>query len=509
MAKEKTLNFIYQDQLSFSLPIFSELFSKKGVYVFIESRREMTYVKHHKQKLVLWLSCMRTFAKECLEKGLKVLYYDLHHPYASSSLAEALKAIKNEQQVQEIVCVHPSEYRQKQELSSLSVSFLEDNRFFCSTEEFKKWAQNKKQIIMEFFYREMRKKTNYLMDQGIPEGGAWNYDSSNRKPLKGGETFTGPKRFKINPETQKCIEEVNAHFPEHFGSTDAFFYATTREQAKEALEHFVLFSLAQFGDYQDAMKTSEPFLYHSLLSQYINIGLLTAQEVCDRIVEAYHSQQAPLNAVEGYLRQILGWREFVRGIYWLKMPHYQDLNYLEAQNPLPSFYWTGETKMNCLKHCVQQTLKYGQSHHIQRLMITGNFALLIGAHPKEVCDWYLIVYLDAYDWVELPNTLGMALFADHSLMGTKPYSASGNYINKMSNFCSSCHYKVKEKTGPKACPFNYLYWDFLIRNQEKLRDNKRLSFAYSTLDRKSEDEKKKIRLSAKQFLYEVLDNGSS
>jgi deoxyribodipyrimidine photolyase-related protein len=337
---------------------------------------------------------------------------------------------------------------------------------------------------MELFYRVMRERTGILMrSDGKPEGERWNFDAENRKPLPRNARLPKPARFTPDPVTREVLDLVAERFGHHFGALEPFRFAVTREQALEALGHFVETALPWFGDYQDAMKQGEDWLFHSALSQYLNCGLLDPREVCDAALEAWRQGRVPLNSVEGFIRQILGWREYVRGIYWLKMPGYARLNALDAKRPLPWFYWTGETDLNCLRQTLSQTRREALSHHIQRLMVTGNFALLIGVLPEEICAWYLAVYADAYEWVELPNTLGMVMHADGGYLGSKPYAASGNYINKMSDFCRHCRYDVTRKDGPDACPLNYLYWNFLIENRRKLARNPRLSQAYRTLDR--------------------------
>ncbi|MEM9989263.1 MAG: cryptochrome/photolyase family protein, partial [Pseudomonadota bacterium] len=289
-------------------------------------------------------------------------------------------------------------------------------------------------------------------------------------------------------------------FNDHFGSLENFQYAVTRDDALRALDDFIDVALPAFGDYQDAMATGEDFLHHSLVSAYLNAGLLTPLEICEAAVEAYHDDHAPLNAVEGFVRQIIGWREFIRGLYWLEMPSYKETNALKADRALPDFYWTGETDMHCLSEVVRATRDYAYAHHIQRLMVTGNFALLAGILPEAVNEWYLIVYADAYEWVQLPNTHGMALWADGGVVGTKPYAASGSYIQRMSNYCSSCDYSPSKKLGEGACPFNYLYWDFILRHEKKFRQNHRMGMVMRNLDRKEEAEKKEIKKQAKDFL---------
>ena len=350
----------------------------------------------------------------------------------------------------------------------------------------------------------MRRKTALLMDGDTPEGGQWNYDKENRKPAKADLFMPKPKRFNPDDITCEVIEMVETEYPERYGDTDDFFFAVTRKDALECLDYFIKEALPRFGDYQDAMLTDEPFLYHSLLSLYLNAGLLGPLEICRAVEEAYHKGDAPINAAEGYIRQIIGWREYVRGIYWHFMPEYLERNALNATRALPDFYWTGETDMHCLAEATGQTKKHAYAHHIQRLMITGNFAMLIGVDPKYVHEWYLAVYIDAFEWVELPNTLGMSQFGDGGLLGSKPYASSGSYINRMSNYCKTCKYDVKERTGPKACPFNSLYWHFIDRNEKMLKGNNRMSMIYRNLEKMDEDVKSEILDTAETFLDELV-----
>jgi deoxyribodipyrimidine photolyase-related protein len=341
------------------------------------------------------------------------------------------------------------------------------------------------------------------MNGNQPEGGQWNYDIENRKsPIY---DLNIPKTYQSRPNDITCevIDLVDKYFPNHFGDLDPFYFAVTREHAKEALDQFIKERLISFGDYQDAMIQGEPWMFHSHLSFYLNCGLLTPLECVTAAEYAYHQNQAPINAVEGFIRQIIGWREYIRGIYWLKMPGYKEENFFNATRNLPDFYWHGNSKMNCLNQCIQETKKNAYAHHIQRLMVLGNFALLAGIDPKQVNEWFLIVYADAYEWVELPNVSGMILFADGGYLASKPYAAGGNYINKMSNYCKNCHYKVTKKNGKDACPFNYLYWDFLARNRIKLELNPRIAMMYKTYDKMNEAKKSEIALDSKLFLDEL------
>jgi deoxyribodipyrimidine photolyase-related protein len=346
----------------------------------------------------------------------------------------------------------------------------------------------------------MRKKYSILMDGDKPIGGQWNFDKENRKPP--GDGLSPPKSYSNEPDeiTTEVKAFVKTNFSGHFGDIDPFDFAVTRTQALNALKLFIIKRLPKFGDYQDAMLEGEPWMYHSHISFYLNCGLLLPLECIKLAEQAYRTGKAPLNAVEGFIRQILGWREYVRGIYWVEMPSYENRNFLNAKRNLPDFYWTGNTELNCLAQCISETKKNAYAHHIQRLMILGNFALIAGLDPVQVNEWFLIVYADAYEWAELPNVSGMSLFADGGFLASKPYAAGGNYIKKMSNYCKNCNYSVAKKFGEKACPFNYLYWDFLNRNREKLKSNHRVSMMYKTYDRMSSEKKQAIADDSSRFL---------
>jgi deoxyribodipyrimidine photolyase-related protein len=366
-------------------------------------------------------------------------------------------------------------------LTRIPVEVRADHRFFASRARFAAWARGRRSWRMEHFYREMRRENAILMEAEQPAGGEWNYDPANRKRLPAQSVPPVRLRFPPDAMTREVMALVECRFADHFGELEEFGWPVTRADALLALDHFITHALPGFGDYQDAMKAGAPFLFHSLLSPALNLGLLSPREACQAAEAAWRMGTAPLNAVEGFVRQILGWREYVRGVYWTLMPDYADRNALDAKRTLPAFYWTGETAMRCLREAIGSTARYAYSHHIQRLMVTGNFALLAGIAPREIERWYLAVYADAFEWVEMPNTLGMAVFADGGQMASKPYAASGAYIDRMSNFCSSCVYDVKQKIGPNACPFNYLYWAFLIRQKHRLSGNPRLSMPYRAL----------------------------
>ncbi len=505
-----TLLPVFGDQLSLNLPSLQVDRPEQCCVLMAEVMGEANYVSHHRRKLVFVFASMRHFAEELRSRGWQVRYVELTHPENSGSLDNEIERAVNELNIKQVAITRPGEWRLDSAISktaqdlernnSVIVKIHEDSRFLCTNAEFVRWAGTRKQLRMEYFYRDMRRKTGLLMDDNKPIGGKWNYDAENRKPPGKDLTFHSPKRFRPTAITRAVIDMVETLFPDNFGSTENFWFATSRKQATAALVRWIEHSLPLFGDYQDAMLQDEPFMFHSVIAQYINIGWLDPMDVCQRVEAEYNKGSVPLNAAEGFIRQIIGWREYVRGIYWLKMPDYIQNNFFNATRALPEFYWTAETNMNCLRQCIKQTHDEAYAHHIQRLMVTGNFAMLIGVLPKEVHEWYLAVYADAYEWVELPNTLGMSQFADGGLLGSKPYAAGGNYINKMSNYCKHCHYKVSKKEGDDACPFNYLYWHFLASNRGKLADNHRLIQIYRTYDRMSDEKRQTINKDSEKFL---------
>ncbi|MDX2265373.1 MAG: cryptochrome/photolyase family protein [Hyphomicrobiales bacterium] len=504
-----SLILVLGDQLSLNLSSLRSADKARDVVLMAEVWEEATYVRHHKKKIALLFAAMRHFAAELEASGWRVDYVRLDNGENSGSFTgEVARALKRHA-AEGVKVTEPGEWRVFEamhgwaEAFDVPVHILPDDRFVCSREEFSAWAEGRKQLRMEFFYREMRKKTGLLMDGGKPAGGEWNYDAENRKPPKAGMVMPRPPRFEPDAVTREVLDLVGARFGNHFGDLEPFWFGVTRAQAEEAFAHFLTHALPRFGDYQDAMLQREKFLYHAVVSPYLNCGLLDPLDMCRRAEAEHRVGRAPLNAVEGFIRQIIGWREYVRGVYWLKMPEYATRNFLGADRRLPDFYWTGETEMNCMAHAVRQTREEAYAHHIQRLMVTGNFALIAGLNPAEVCEWYLVVYADAYEWVELPNTLGMSLFGDGGVLGSKPYAAGGAYINRMSDYCGSCHYDVKERTGARACPFNYLYWDFLDRNAAKLRGNQRLGPIYRSLDAMDEGRRAAIRDSARAFLDQL------
>ncbi len=502
----KTLRFVLGDQLTRNLSSLRDIDAAQDVVLIVEVMGEATYVRHHKQKIAFLFSAMRHFAQGLRDEGIAVDYVTLDESSNTQSFGGELERAVARHQPDHVVITEPGEWRvwemmlDWRETLGAPLEIRGDDRFICSREAFSRWAEHRKGMRMEFFYREMRRATGYLMRGDEPEGGRWNFDPDNRKALPA--TVLPPQRLPFEPDsiTQDVMALVGSRFADHFGDLDSFCWAVTRADALTALAAFVDDCLPRFGDYQDAMKAGEDFLFHAVISPYINCSLLTARECCEAALFAYDQGHTPLNAVEGFIRQIIGWREYVRGVYWLKMPDYASGNALGAARDLPWFYWSGETELNCLKHCIGATQRHAYAHHIQRLMVTGNFALLIGVEPRQIEEWYLVVYADAYDWVELPNVHGMVMFADGGLLASKPYAASGAYIDRMSDYCAGCRYDPKLKSGKNACPFNYLYWNFLIENQAVLAGNQRLAMPYRNLTRFSAARRAEIERDASMFL---------
>ena len=503
------LRFLLGDQLTRSVSALRDLDKKRDTVLMVEVADETTYVPHHPQKIVFILSAMRHFAETLKKDGINVDYVKLDDPKNTGSFTGELQRALKRHKSDSVVMTEPGEWRVLQmmqdwrETLPVPLTIREDDRFIASLDEFSAWAQGRKQLRMEYFYRDMRKKTGFLMEGDDPFGGAWNFDAENRKALPKNHTSPKRKRFAPDPITQDVIALVKKRFDSHYGTVEPFGWAVTRTDALKALDDFIKQGMESFGDYQDAMQAGAPFLYHSLISPYLNVGLLTAEEVCARVDRLARDEKIPLNAAEGFIRQIIGWREYVRGLYWLKMPDYAAANALGAKRALPAFFWTGKTTMNCLHQCIGDTLENAYAHHIQRLMVIGNFSLLAGLDPKDVQDWFLAVYADAFEWVELPNVSGMALFADGGVMASKPYAASGAYIDRMSDYCQGCTYSPKERTGSKACPFNYLYWDFLARNANQLSRNPRMGMPYKNLRAMDEKRRQEIARDAAAFLKTI------
>lgn len=506
------LVLILGDQLNLDNPALDDFDPAQDRVLMVEVSAEATHVWSHKARIALFLSAMRHFAQTLQSLDYPLIYLKLG-THSFTSLKEAWLHYAQALQPQKIILCEPGEYRLEQDLLAVAqqtgivAAVRDDTHFICSRADFKRWAGANKTLRLEFFYRVMRKKFNILMQGGEPEGGSWNYDAENRKSFgkSGPQQFPEVPALSVDALTHEVFADVEHYFADHPGSLAHFIWPVTRQQALDFLADFTRHKLAGFGDYQDAMwqfqgKDSNPFLWHSLLSSSLNLKLLNPREVISAALEAYHKQQLPLASVEGFIRQILGWREFIRGVYWLDMPAMSQANHFNHQRALPIWYWTAETHMNCQRQTVEQTMRYGYAHHIQRLMVTGMFAVLAELHPRQVEAWYLAVYVDAVEWVELPNVTGMALFANGGRFTSKPYVASGAYIKRMSNYCSGCRYKPDIKTGADACPVTNLYWNFIFKHQQAFSANPRTALMAKNAERYTAEERAAIMQTAEKIL---------
>lgn len=502
------LVLVLGDQLSEGLSALKAADRGRDIVVMAEVTEETGYVPHHPKKIVLVLAAMRKFADRLRAQGWDVAYTRLDEAENSGSVTGELLRRAAAFGAAEVLATRPGEWRLTQALDGLplAVTLLPDDRFLCSAEDFGAWAKGRKVLRMEHFYRGMRRRTGYLMEGDQPAGGRWNHDHDNRKPAKADLLRAPPLRHEPDAVTRAVIDLVQERFGHHFGAVTPFWFATDRAGALESLEHFVSHHLHDFGTYQDAMLAGDGFLHHALISPYLNLGLLSPAEVCDRIEAAWRAGRAPINAAEGFIRQVLGWREYVRGIYDLSGPGYAGQNALGHTRTLPALYWGAPTRMACLRKVVSQTRDHAYAHHIQRLMVTGNFALLAGVDPGQVHEWYLAVYADAFEWVEAPNTIGMSQFADGGVLGSKPYVSSGAYIARMSDYCQGCAYDVCAKTGADACPFNLLYWHFLDRHRARFAGNPRMAVMYRNWDRMVAGHQEKVLGEAGAILAQ-LDAG--
>ena len=503
---KKTLRLILGDQLNHSHSWYQSVDSDV-LYVLMEIRSETDYAKHHIQKVVAFFQAMRLFAETLSYEGHAVHYISLDNPENKQSFTENIKQLCAKHAITRVEYQLPDEYRVDQELGMLSdiiklpVNVVDTEHFNTTRTEFSEFFAGKKQFLLESFYRHMRKKHDVLMLTGKPEGDKWNFDSENRKKIPANHSVITPLLF--HRDVSNLVEMIHKHGVQTIGEVDVkqFLWPVTRNESLELLHFFVAYCLPLFGTFQDAMTPDAWSVYHSRLSFALNVKLISPKEVIEKVIQAYRENKAvALNQVEGFVRQILGWREYMRGMYWMQMPDYASLNYFGHENKLPNWYWTGETKMKCLSHSIQQSLQFSYAHHIQRLMVTGNFALLAGIHPDEVDQWYLGMYIDAIEWVEITNTRGMSQFADGGIVGTKPYVSSANYIDKMGTYCTKCHYNSKEKVGEKACPFNSLYWNFYAKNENLLRSNPRIGMAYVTLDKMQPEAKAALLQQAEKYL---------
>ena len=495
-TSDPKLILVLADQLGMNNPALRE--ARPGVdrVLLAEVAEEASYVRHNRHKVVLLFSAMRHFAETLREQGFDVIYYRLGDdvPSLEAAVARATAACS----IKHLLVCAPGEFRLWQAMSGwstalgIAVDVLDDSRFLSSLAGFNQWADGRKQLRMEYFYRDMRKRYGILLENGEPVGGKWNYDADNRVGWR--SQLPIPERPDITPDaiTKQVIAEVIDAFPDNPGDLKQFRLAVTHADAEQQFEWFCQHALAHFGTYQDALVEESPWVFHSLISMYLNCGLLEPLAVCQRVEQAFRLGECSLSAAEGFIRQVLGWREYVRGIYWRFMPEYAEHNTFEAARPLPDFFWTARTDMRCLGKALEQSLDLGYAHHIQRLMVIGNFALLAGLDVKAVCDWYLAVYVDAYEWVELPNTAGMALHADFGLMASKPYAASGKYIQKQGNHCKQCRYNPAKTTGEDACPYNSLYWHFIDRHSEYLEKNARMGLILANWRKRAPSEKEAI-----------------
>jgi deoxyribodipyrimidine photolyase-related protein len=501
------LVLVLGDQLDLDAAAFDGFDARHDVVWMAEVAEESTHVWSSKPRTVMFLTAMRHFARALSAAGRPLHHTRLDNPASHGSLQAQLHADIEHLRPTGLVMTAPGDWRVLQAIKNvaqahgLPLEIREDRHFYCTVREFAAHARGRKALRMEYFYREMRKRHGVLMQSGQgavadqPEGGQWNFDEDNREAFGASGPGTVPPRAVFEPDaiTREVIALVEARFASHPGQLNSFAWPVTRQQALAALQRFIAERLPMFGRYQDAMWPGEPWLYHAHLAAALNLKLLHAREVVDAAVAAYRAGAAPLPSVEGFVRQILGWREYVRGIYWMRMPGYAELNTLDAHEDLPAWYWTGDTDMGCLRDAIGQTLQHGYAHHIQRLMVTGLFALMLGVQPQQVHAWYLAVYVDAVEWVELPNTLGMSQYADGGLMASKPYVATGKYIQRMSPHCKSCRYDPAQRAGEKACPFTTLYWDFLMRHEVTLTGNPRMSLQVKNLARLSDAQKQAIR----------------
>lgn len=505
----KTIRLIFGDQLNGKHSWYN-IQDENVVYVLFEMRQETDYVVHHIQKIVGFFAAMRSFAQELSAKGHRVIYYSLEHPNNTQTLEGNLNYIIHQERAECVQYQLPDEYRlslQIEEIaagSKIPFQSFDTEHFYTTREELALFFEGKKQFLMESFYRYMRKKHQLLMQGNQPEGGLWNYDKDNRKKWDG--KVNVPLTASISHDVTHLIEMIKKTSIKTFGNINAsnFDYPINRKEAIEQLRFFCENLLQHFGTYEDAMHTHIVFMFHSRLSFALNIKLISPKEVVTTVLRYYeqHKETISLNQVEGFVRQIIGWREYMRGMYWMLMPEYTSKNELNALSPLPNFMWTAKTNMNCLKHAVSNSLDNAYAHHIQRLMVIGNFMLLTNRHPDEVDQWYLGVYIDAIEWVQLPNTRGMSQYADGGLIATKPYISAAGYINKMSNYCEGCVYNSKTRTDEDSCPFNALYWNFLNLHREKLSNNHRMAIMYNQLNKMNKEELEKTIVRAQK----IIDN---
>jgi len=501
----RNLVLVLGDQLDRHSDAFRGFDADQDAVWMAEVEAEAVQVWSHKLRIAGFFSAMRHFRDELHEHGIQVLYHELSHCRSDDRGADFATVLREAVRVhrpKRLIVLQPGDYRvlvslrqQAQELG-IDLEIRDDSHFYCGLDEFREWADGRTRLVLEDFYRHLRRRHRILIgDDDQPTGGAWNFDRANRERFggRGPGDLKPPRSFRPDELTRSVIDLVEIRFDGHPGSTESFDLPVTRRQAQTLLRDFVQHRLPGFGKWQDAIWAGQPFLYHSRLSFALNLHLLSPHECVAAAVEAYETGAAPINSVEGFVRQILGWREFVRGIYWREMPAYLERNALNCGDvDVPSFYWDGETDMACVRDAMQSVLRHGYAHHIQRLMVLGLFCQLAGVHPRKFHDWHMAMYVDAVDWVSLPNTLGMSQYGDGGIVGTKPYCASGNYIHRMSNCCSTCRYDYRKSTGADACPFTTLYWDFLDRHRQRFEANQRMNHQLAGLKRKDDAELSEI-----------------
>ncbi len=505
MSRLRNLVIVLGDQLDMASPALRDFDPRQDRVWMAEAGDESRHVWSHRARIVLFLSAMRHFSAELQARGIPVIHHRLDQ-HDEPSLAALLSADISRLRPAALRVVQPGDWRVLQALEQaakamhIPLQILEDTHFFDTPRGFARWLAGRRQPRMEHYYRALRRRHRILMDGDRPVGGQWNFDADNRESFAatGPSDVPAPASFAPDATTLDVMRLVERVFPDHPGALDAFDWPVTRAQALEAMARFMDTALPAFGRYQDAMWTDQPLLYHSRLSAALNLKLLSPREVVNAAIESLREGRAPVAAVEGFVRQILGWREYVRGLYWQHMPRWLEWNALQAEEALPPFYWHGKVDMECLSQAIGQTLRLGYAHHIQRLMITGLFALLYGVQPEAVHAWYLAVYVDAVAWVEVPNTIGMSQFADGGIMASKPYIASGRYIQRMSNYCRSCRFRPDRRAGADACPFTVLYWDFLLRHRDRFAAHPRLALQVRNTRRLSQDAADAIQASARQ-----------
>jgi len=506
----KKLRLILGDQLNINHSWFSKA-DTNVVFCLFEMRQETDYVKHHIQKVTGFFSAMRHFANVLKAQNHQVVYFKINAPENTQSLTDNISKLILKHSIHKFEYQEPDEYRLDKQLKDfcndldMESKVFSTEHFYTERGELETFFKGKKQFLMENFYRNMRKKHQILMIDKQPEGGKWNYDASNRKKWKGDVLI--PQEISFDNNVTEVLSDIKKSGIETIGNIhpNYFEYPISKGQSLLQLTYFCEHLLVYFGDYQDAMHTDKIYLFHSRISFAMNTKLISPKEVIKTVLKTYRNNQdeIDISQVEGFIRQILGWREYMRGMYWMLMPNYKKKNYLNNENKLPAFFWTGKTKMNCLEKSINNSLDNGYAHHIQRLMITGNFALLTGVHPDAIDAWYLGIYVDAIEWVQLPNTRGMSQFADGGKIATKPYVSSGSYIHKMSNYCSSCHYDKNKKFEEDACPFNSLYWNFLDEKQTALSSNFRMKMMYSLLNKMSSEQRAKIKEKANHIIQNI------